>query len=309
VGKTDHAFYPAELAARLIADEQHVMQSGQPMIDYEESLVCPASGEMCWISTTQVPIHDQRGVVVGLIGIGRDITTRKLAEEERQARLARLERQQRTIVTLATHPTVLSGDFEAACRIITELVAKTMEIERCSVWLLEDDKELRCVNLFERSPARHSGGVILQAERYPRYFEAIRAARVIDAHDVLADPRTDEFSEDYLIPLGITSLLDAPVRVAGRVIGVVCHEHVGPVRRWHDDEIVFAGEVADQVAQALLNHERQKAEEALRRSQERLELALRGADLGMYDYHLRTGEVVINEQYAKMLGYTLRAFQ
>lgn len=309
VGKTDHAFYPAEVAARLIADEQRVMQSGQPMVDYEEFLPGPASREMHWISTTQVPVRDHRGIVVGLIGIGRDITARKLAEEAQRAYLARLERQQRTIVTLATHPTVLSSDFEAACRIITELVAETMEIERCSIWLLEDEKELRCVNLFERSSARHSSGVILQAERYPNYFEAIRVARVIDAHDVLADPRTSEFSEDYLIPLGITSLLDAPVRMAGRVIGIVCHEHVGAARHWHEDEIVFAGEVADQVAQALLNHQRQDAEEALRRSQERLELALRGADLGTYDWNLHTGEVTINERYAEMLGYTLEELQ
>jgi len=309
VGKTDYAFYPSEIAQRLEADERSIIQTGRPMIDYEELLPCPASGEMCWISTTQVPVYDHRGVVVGLIGTGRDITARKRAEEARRAQLTRLERQQRTLVTLATHPTVLSGEFEAACRIITELVAETMEIERCSVWSLENAQELRCISLFERSSAHHSGGMVLRAERYPGYFEAIYAARVIDAHDALADARTHEFSDDYLIPLGITSLLDAPVRVGGQVIGIMCHEHVGPARRWHEDEIIFAGEVADQVAQALLNRQRQEAEEELRRNQERLALALRGADLGMYDWNLRTGEVVINERYAEMLGYTLEELQ
>lgn len=309
VGKTDYAFYPPEIAQRLEADERSIMQTSQPMIDYEELLPCPASGEMCWISTTQVPVRDHRGVVVGLIGTSRDITARKHAEEAHRAQLTRLERQQRTLVTLATHPTVLSGEFEAACRIITELVAETMEIERCSVWSLENTQELHCISLFKRSLGHHSGGMILRAERYPKYFEAIYAARVIDAHDVLADTRTQEFSDDYLVPLGITSLLDAPVRVGGRVVGIVCHEHIGPTRRWHEDEIIFAGEVADQVAQALLNHQRQQAEEELRRNQERLALVLRGADLGMYDWNLRTGEIVINERYAEMLGYTLEELQ
>ncbi|PWH15407.1 MAG: hypothetical protein DDG58_11225 [Ardenticatenia bacterium] len=309
VGKTDHAFYPPEIADRLIADEQSVVRNGRPMVDYEELLPCPASGEMCWISTTQVPIHDRRGLIVGLIGIGRNITARKREEEARQAQLARLERQQHTLVTLATHPTVVSGDFEAACRIITELAAETIEVERCSIWSLENPRELRCVSLFERSSGRHSSGMVLQAERYPKYFEAIYAARVIDAHNVLTDTRTDAFSDDYLIPLGITSLLDAPVRLGGQVVGIVCHEHVGPARRWHEDEIVFAGEVADQVAQALLNRRRHEAEEALRRNEERLELALRGANLGMYDWNLRSGEVVINAQYAEMLGYTLEELQ
>lgn len=309
VGKTDYAFYPSEVAARLVADEQSVMQNGQSMVNYQEFLPHPATKQMCWVSTTQVPVRDHRGVVVGLIGIGRDITARKREEEAHQARLARLERQQRALVTLATHPTVLSGEFEAACRVITKLAAETMEIERCSIWSLENPQELRCVILFERSSGRYLSGMILQAERYPRYFEAIHTARVIDSYDVLTDTRTSEFSEDYLIPLGITSLLDAPVRVGGQIVGIVCHEHVGPAHQWYEDEVLFAGEVADQVAQALLNRQRREAEAELRRNQERLELALRGADLGMYDCNLRTGEVVINARYAEMLGYTLEELQ
>ena len=48
-----------------------------------------------------------------------------------------------------------------------------------------------------------------------------------------------------------------------------------------------------------------KTEEALRESQERLELALQGAELGTWDWNVQTGEVVFNERWAKMLGYTL----
>jgi PAS domain S-box-containing protein len=52
------------------------------------------------------------------------------------------------------------------------------------------------------------------------------------------------------------------------------------------------------------NTERKKAEEALRESQERLELALRGGDLGFWDVDLKTGHTTINKRWAEMLGYS-----
>jgi PAS domain S-box-containing protein len=50
--------------------------------------------------------------------------------------------------------------------------------------------------------------------------------------------------------------------------------------------------------------ERKKAEEALRESQERLELAMEAAELGMWDWNIRTGELVVNRRWAEMLGYS-----
>jgi PAS domain S-box-containing protein len=51
--------------------------------------------------------------------------------------------------------------------------------------------------------------------------------------------------------------------------------------------------------------ERKRAEEALRKSEERLELALKGSDLAMWDYNLQTGEAFFNDRCAEMVGYTL----
>ena len=51
--------------------------------------------------------------------------------------------------------------------------------------------------------------------------------------------------------------------------------------------------------------ERERTQEALRESEERFELALRGADLGMWDWNIETGYVIFNERWAEMLGYSL----
>ncbi len=81
LGKTDFDFSPPELAANYVADDQTVMRSGQPMIDQEEFAPDP-DGDEVWLLTTKVPLRDASGNVTGLVGIGRDITNRKRAEQE-----------------------------------------------------------------------------------------------------------------------------------------------------------------------------------------------------------------------------------
>src|SRR5208282_4608696 len=80
LGETDFDFFPNELAAKYRRDEQEVIRSGQPMIGGEETTV-DASGNMRWLLTTKVPLRDALGNIVGLVGIGHDITERKQAEE------------------------------------------------------------------------------------------------------------------------------------------------------------------------------------------------------------------------------------
>src|SRR6185369_12973177 len=107
-------------------------------------------------------------------------------------------------------------------------------------------------------------GAVISVEQCPRYFAALEENRTIAAHDARTDARTSEFTENYLTPLGITSMLEAPIRIEGRTIGVVCHEHVGPPREWTIDEQNWAGSIADSVSLAFEASERNRAEEALR---------------------------------------------
>jgi two-component system sensor histidine kinase/response regulator len=80
IGRDDYALYPKEVADKFFADDQSVVQNGQPVIDREEYFINPA-GQKHWLSTSKVPLRDANGQTVGLIGIGRDITERKRAEE------------------------------------------------------------------------------------------------------------------------------------------------------------------------------------------------------------------------------------
>ncbi len=80
IGKTDFDLHPPELAAQYYADDQAVIQSGQPILDREEPNIDP-TGQLRWFSTTKVPLRDSQGQVIGLVGMSRNITERKQIEE------------------------------------------------------------------------------------------------------------------------------------------------------------------------------------------------------------------------------------
>jgi PAS domain S-box-containing protein len=80
IGKTDLDIFPPELARQYYNDERTVMESGQPL-NREEMAVNPRTNETRWLQTTKMPLLDKQRVVVGLMGISRDITELKRTEE------------------------------------------------------------------------------------------------------------------------------------------------------------------------------------------------------------------------------------
>ena len=200
------------------------------------------------------PMRDARGTVVGVVGVAVDVASRRRAESVLLSRAERAERYQAALLTMTRTP---PDNADAAIRRLTEIDARAMEVERVGLWLFSDDRaSLRCRDLHRRSASVHESGVTLDARSYPRYFEALEESRVVAARDARTDARTAEFAPGYLDPLGITSMMDVPIRVHGRLVGVLCHEHVGPPRDWTPEDQAFAGSVADLLAQALVREER-----------------------------------------------------
>jgi PAS domain S-box-containing protein len=90
VGKTDFDFFPH--AAQAYTEEQEVMRSGKPLVDFEEWVVWPTGREM-WVSTTKVPLRNAEGEIIGIFGISHDITGRKRAEQAIRQLNTSLERK------------------------------------------------------------------------------------------------------------------------------------------------------------------------------------------------------------------------
>lgn len=193
--------------------------------------------------------------------------TRKLAAEKQRVQEARHLRQRNALIAFAGSG-VPGEDLTGTLRRIAAIDARTLGVARVSVWRYNPDRTaIHCVELYELEADRHSAGLALSAADHPAYFRALAAQDVIAADDAQRDARTSEFSENYLQPIGITSMLDAPIHLGGVEVGVLCHEHVGPQRRWTDDEESFAVAAANLVSLALEWSERKQAEDALRTSE------------------------------------------
>jgi sigma-B regulation protein RsbU (phosphoserine phosphatase) len=81
IGKCDSDLFTKAFAEAALTDEQHIYQTGKPILCKEEHAEW-ADGQEKWVSTTKIPLRDKDGRIAGCIGIGRDITELKQKEAE-----------------------------------------------------------------------------------------------------------------------------------------------------------------------------------------------------------------------------------
>jgi PAS domain S-box-containing protein len=81
IGKTDFDFLPREQAQRIVDDENAIMRSGQVIINKLEHLGSDDGLER-WVSVTKIPRYNEEGDIIGTMGVSRDVTDWKHAEEE-----------------------------------------------------------------------------------------------------------------------------------------------------------------------------------------------------------------------------------
>lgn len=124
IGKTDFDFIPEDVAQAFLEDDRKVITSGEALVEREESNVNP-QGENVWMLTSKIPLRDPHGKITGLVGIGRDITKLKVAQQEaiRKAREASLLYR---ATSLARDTTSLQQALKGCIKIVCELTDWTI---------------------------------------------------------------------------------------------------------------------------------------------------------------------------------------
>lgn len=98
IGKTIDRFVPIELAQKRQMEEEHVLATGEPLVDCVENLVGP-DGKPLWLSATKAPIRSPQGNIIGIVEIARDITESKRQEQLKNEFVATVSHELRTPLT------------------------------------------------------------------------------------------------------------------------------------------------------------------------------------------------------------------
>ena len=125
IGKIDFDLFTREEAQRFYDEEQAIMETGQPVITREWSLHSSTTGQEVWLSEHKLPIRDETGQVIGLLGLSRDITQLKQSEAERERLLTMVEHRNVQLQIAADISTVASSILDPR-----ELIQKGIELIR-----------------------------------------------------------------------------------------------------------------------------------------------------------------------------------
>jgi len=183
-------------------------------------------------------------------------------------------------------------------------------VARVSYWSLADNNSAIVCDLFHLRNGQGTGeklkGARLAVSDCPAYFAGLATKRPIAADNVFIHPATSGLAESYLKPRGITSMLDAPVWMRGEMVGVLCHEHIGPHREWTAEEIDFVSALAAMVSLALEESYRADSERRLRESEGRFSAAFRASPVFITISDFEEGRYILaNEAFLKWSGYRL----
>ncbi|HEX6693454.1 MAG TPA: PAS domain S-box protein [Longimicrobiales bacterium] len=194
------------------------------------------------ISWHQIPYDDRHARLV----LAQDVTERERASSELKRSRELYERQYEALAGLTRRNILQTVDEVAALREITRHTSHTLSVGRVSIWRMTPERDaIIARDLFDTATGQHTAGTRLDSSQYPDYFNALEAGDVIVADDVESDPRTAKLAEGHLRPIGITSMLDAPIMVDGRLDGVLCLAHTGEPRVWTPAERSFAVSAAN----------------------------------------------------------------
>jgi len=182
---------------------------------------------------------------------------------KQRERIAQAEKLSNTLAEITKSPTIYAGDLEAAANIIARESCFVLNVSRISVWrLTEDGKALFNISCFEWLNKDYIHETDFDLIDRTAYKNLLESERLIVTSNIV---------ESYAVDNGynpeICAMLEAPIRIDGKFIGLVCadqdrSDEYPESREWTIEERSFVSSLADLMALAISGYERHKALEA-----------------------------------------------
>ena len=145
------------------------------------------------------------------------------------------------VIISQSHNTLFyEGKISDGGKLLTKEVTTTINVDRCSIWLYNTDKtSIICQQLYIKAEDNWYSDIELFRKDFTPYFDHLLVDPIIVADDAETHSATSCFTEGYLKPLGIKSMLDVPIIFRGSIIGVICIESL-TLKSWAPCEVDFA---------------------------------------------------------------------
>ncbi len=248
-------------------------------------------------------ITNDKNEVIALFGTMKDISKEEKAKRALEEAAKKSALKKDVILELTTY---VGKDFNTSLNKITKLAAKTLNAERVSVWRFnEDGTEIFCRKLYISGKDSFEEGHRLKFEDNPDYFKALYKNRTIIVKDAQKDKITKKFTNNYLKPNQIRSLMDVFINSTNGYYGIICFEHVGLTNReWLAEDQEFATSLASIVSVMVESKERLVAEGELKTEKEFSETLITSLNEGLSVVDLEGTHIKVNDALCQMTGFS-----
>jgi PAS domain S-box-containing protein len=206
--------------------------------------------DIIWVSQKVTLKKDENDKVIGFSAIARDITLIKSLEIEHYNRSKKVRIHNDTLKILTSQSYSNKDTFNGILRNILKIAGTNCSIDRASYWSFQKEG-IRCESIYYLQSDRFEKNFFVNKETHPIYFKNIETGIQIVASNVYDNHITQELCLEYFPKNNIKSLLDTPIFINGKIIGVLCFERIDKITEWDNEDINFSRSIADLIAIAI----------------------------------------------------------
>lgn len=254
IGKTDLEYMPPGIAKAALEEEKRIIETREPLlnrIEFNPTL----DGQLRWLSATKVPIRDAAGDVIGIIGISRDVTEQKLAQEYEQNRRAMLEK----VLRIGQEVTEVQ-DFITTLKRIWHGVRFDLNFDRTGIYLYNP-----ATNSMDGTFGTNKLGDMV--EEWDVHFELekhivgadifIHVLTEADGFYFTHDYETEYKQQDHSIMKGVKEFAAVAARAGDKPVAVICVDQAISGRIISNEQLealrLFAGYAGLAIENSRLN--------------------------------------------------------
>jgi two-component system, sensor histidine kinase len=283
-------FLPPELVGELRGVHSALLEN-QPVAQHHENEIITRSGARRLIRWNNSVLRSPSGDAIGTASIGEDITEQKQQELERQ------------VISEIVQGVMTTSNLDELLALAHRSIGKVLYAENCFVTLHNPKTELMdftfWVDKLDARPPPQPVGNGLSGSSY-----VLRSGRPLLLTNELKTQLQDK-GEVQLIGSDSLSWLGVPLLTRSRTIGVLVVQHYEKENAYSQRDLEFLSTVGNQIALAI---ERKQADEELKRSEERLAVAQKIAQVGSWEWDVISNEIIWSDEQYRLLGFAPGAF-